>query len=253
MNVPTLNALLAVATVGTLWATWTMPRNPAEPNMDTILPNMAHSVPLDAFAEHPLKPASPGMQPPPEGAVAYGVIPLGYGVTLDERTRAGLELTSPVSLQDPQVRASGQILFGRYCAACHGLGGQADGTIVQRGYPAPKSLTDPEILLLKEGEIFHVITYGFKNMPPHNYQVTPDERWQIIAYVRQLQEEAAAQMTTADPVGSTESGTAPIDEVVPSSPPGPPDLVASDTGAPTADVTGQSTDSSNDAAPEGTP
>jgi hypothetical protein len=42
-------------------------------------------------------------------------------------------------------------------------------------------------LQLSGGQMFHIITYGQKNMPSHAAQVPPDDRWRVIAYVRSLQ------------------------------------------------------------------
>jgi len=34
------------------------------------------------------------------------------------------------------------------------------------------------------GRIFHVITRGSGKMPSHAAQLSPDERWKIVAYVK---------------------------------------------------------------------
>lgn len=45
---------------------------------------------------------------------------------------------------------------------------------------------------MKDGQLFHIITYGQGNMPPYAVQVTQDDRWKIIAYIRSLQAKDAA-------------------------------------------------------------
>ena len=40
---------------------------------------------------------------------------------------------------------------------------------------------------ISEGHIFHVITYGKGLMGAHGSQVSPDDRWRIARYVKELQ------------------------------------------------------------------
>jgi len=41
---------------------------------------------------------------------------------------------------------------------------------------------------MKDGQMFHIITYGFKNMPAYASQINREDRWHSINYVRKLQE-----------------------------------------------------------------
>ena len=43
-----------------------------------------------------------------------------------------------------------------------------------------------------DGEIFNVITNGRRSMPAYSFQMTVEDRWAIIAYVRVLQRAAHA-------------------------------------------------------------
>jgi mono/diheme cytochrome c family protein len=38
-----------------------------------------------------------------------------------------------------------------------------------------------------DGEIFHVATMGRRTMPGYRFQVSDEDRWAIVAYVRALQ------------------------------------------------------------------
>ncbi len=40
---------------------------------------------------------------------------------------------------------------------------------------------------MKDGQLFHVLTYGQNNMPSYASQITRQDRWNVIAYVRSLQ------------------------------------------------------------------
>ncbi len=49
------------------------------------------------------------------------------------------------------------------------------------------SLHDPRIVRQPDGELFYVITNGRNTMFPYGGQVSVDDRWAIIAYLRALQ------------------------------------------------------------------
>ncbi len=77
--------------------------------------------------------------------------------------------------------------FDIYCSPCHGKTGDGNGMIVQRGYRRPPSYTDPKLLEAPPGHFFDVMTNGFGVMPSYALQVSPEDRWAIIAYIRALQ------------------------------------------------------------------
>ena len=50
----------------------------------------------------------------------------------------------PVNPFKPADRAAverGAVVFDTYCVPCHGTTGEGDGLVVQRGFPAPPSLS----------------------------------------------------------------------------------------------------------------
>ena len=44
---------------------------------------------------------------------------------------------------------------------------------------------------MKDGQLFHILTYGQNNMPSYASQLSRDDRWNAILYVRTLQRAAA--------------------------------------------------------------
>ena len=40
---------------------------------------------------------------------------------------------------------------------------------------------------LSDGKIYHTITYGYNAMGAHASLLTPEERWQVVMYVHELQ------------------------------------------------------------------
>jgi cytochrome c553 len=81
----------------------------------------------------------------------------------------------------------GRERFNIYCSVCHGLTGEGDGMIVQRGFPQPPSFHDQRLRDAPEGHFFYVLTHGYGIMYPYADRITPEDRWAIIAYIRALQ------------------------------------------------------------------
>jgi len=81
----------------------------------------------------------------------------------------------------------GQERFNVFCAPCHGRTGVGNGMVVQRGYRQAQSIHIDRLKLAPVGYFFDVISNGFGVMPDYRSQITVDDRWRIIAYVRALQ------------------------------------------------------------------
>src|SRR2546425_12939422 len=86
-----------------------------------------------------------------------------------------------------QVLDRGQERFNIYCSPCHGRLGMGNGMIVQRGYRRPPSLHTERLREAPPGYLFDVISNGFGAMPDYAAQISPQDRWAIIGYIRALQ------------------------------------------------------------------
>jgi Cytochrome C oxidase, cbb3-type, subunit III len=86
-----------------------------------------------------------------------------------------------------EVLERGRERFNIFCAPCHGLGGDGDGMIVQRGFQTPPSYHLDRLRNAPAGHFFDVITNGFGAMYPYGYRVPVRDRWAIVAYIRALQ------------------------------------------------------------------
>jgi mono/diheme cytochrome c family protein len=124
--------------------------------------------------------------------------PFAVEAVLRQKALAGYAVDFPFPLS-AEVLHRGQERFNIYCAVCHGVTGQGDGKIVQRGFTRPPSLiTDLSRGLkfrgfqvpLREapaGYYYEVISKGMGAMPDYASQVRQRDRWAIIAYIRALQ------------------------------------------------------------------
>jgi mono/diheme cytochrome c family protein len=166
-----VNVLLFLILVALLSLNWVLRSDPVHRNYE-LLPDMVDSVPYDSFARNPNFADGKTLREPVKGTVIRGYMPI----------RPAAELISP--RVDP---ARGAVVYASYCETCHGPAGKGDGRVAQRGFPMPPSLLAPKAMQLTDGQIFHVVTYGQKNMPPYAAQIDRNDRWAAIAYVRSLQ------------------------------------------------------------------
>jgi mono/diheme cytochrome c family protein len=124
-------------------------------------------------------------QMPVAGTIPRGFQPFHYGPTPEEAERAGRELVNPFSPAAENL-ARGQQVYANYCAVCHGATGAGDGPIIPK-YPNPPAYHTEKSKSLPDGAMFHVITLGRSNMPAHAAQVSTEDRWKVILYLRKLQ------------------------------------------------------------------
>jgi mono/diheme cytochrome c family protein len=92
----------------------------------------------------------------------------------------------PVTLTS-DLMARGKQRFNINCAVCHGLTAAGDGITKQYGLSTVVSLQDERIRKMADGEIFNTITHGKNTMLAYGPNVTVNDRWAIIAYLRALQ------------------------------------------------------------------
>jgi len=85
------------------------------------------------------------------------------------------------------VLERGRQRFEIDCVPCHGLCGDGDGMVVQRGLPAPSPFSIDRLRSAPPGHFVAVIAQGYGVMYSHASQVTAEDRWAIAAYVRALQ------------------------------------------------------------------
>jgi mono/diheme cytochrome c family protein len=86
--------------------------------------------------------------------------------------------------------------FNIFCSECHGYGGDADGMVVQRGFPRPPSFHEARLIAAPDAYFVDVITHGHGVMYSYADRVPPADRWAIAAYIRALQRTGAAARQT---------------------------------------------------------
>lgn len=123
-----------------------------------------------------------GMRKPVEGTVARGFIPYEYKEQLQQPEKP---LTNPL-LPSKEVLELGKKKFLTYCSPCHGNFAEGDSRLNGQ-FPSPPTLHSNKVREWKDGNIYHVITNGQNIMPSYASQITREERWAIVSYIRVLQ------------------------------------------------------------------
>ncbi|MCL4523186.1 MAG: cytochrome c [Acidobacteria bacterium] len=190
MNRTLVNVLLLFVLLASVGLVLASRRDPATTNYEFI-PEMAHSPRYNAFSPNPHLAGGMTLQPPVPGTIPRGNLPLHYQATPEDSLRAGEELKNPFSYDDGRALDRGMFVYVNFCQTCHGPLGLGDGTVTQRGFPAPLSLIAPHAVGMKDGQMFHIVSYGQKNMASYAAQVSREDRWKVVLYVRSLQKQAA--------------------------------------------------------------
>jgi len=192
-----LNLALAAVLLVAVGLTLLAPRDLQRRNWE-VFPEMIRTPAYGAFSSNSEFPSGVTLQTPVSGAIARGKAPIRFEPTA-EGEPPGRGLTNPLPADDPDVLARGERVFTRYCVACHGAAGAGNGPVAMRGYPPPNPFATGKSRGWDDGQLLHLITYGFKNMPAHGGLVARDDRWKVIHYVRHLQAQATAEAEPSEP------------------------------------------------------
>jgi mono/diheme cytochrome c family protein len=113
------------------------------------------------------------------------------------------KLNNPVPATEASLAAAKAIYLEK-CAQCHGAEGKGDGPEAPMYAVKPADLTDARMMgEMTDGEIFWKISEGRRPMPTFKKQLTAEQRWQLVNYVRTL----APTPTPASPPKSPSAPT----------------------------------------------
>lgn len=86
----------------------------------------------------------------------------------------------------PESLKAGQSVFETYCVMCHGEDGKGSGPVGRYFDPPPADLTAGFMAQISDGQLFVMITNGVGRMPPFQDDLTEEQRWQVVDYLRTL-------------------------------------------------------------------
>jgi mono/diheme cytochrome c family protein len=131
-----------------------------------------------------------------KSAMIGSLVALGMALLLSNWTGArdkdwpvpaeAAKLKNPVKAT-PENLAAARAIYMDKCANCHGEKGFGDGPEAGMYDPPPASLADAPLMNgMPDGEIYWKITEGRKPMPSFKNQLSDEQRWQLVNFLRTL-------------------------------------------------------------------
>ncbi len=151
-------------------------------------PNMDDQPKYKAQAESKYFEDGSTMRPLVEGTVAQGRLleDTEYYTGKDESGK--FIKNSPVEITSERLDR-GQQRYNIYCSPCHSKVGDGLGVMSKEDYKyvTPPNFHTDSVRQFTDGYIFDVVSNGVRNMPSYKHQISVDDRWSIILYLRALQ------------------------------------------------------------------
>lgn len=99
-------------------------------------------------------------------------------------------LANPVAANEASL-ARGKVMYDRNCAVCHGANGMSDQAPILPRLPlmGAFNLASGAAVGFSDGYLYAMIRIGRGLMPSYGHRITHYDRWHIVNYVRQLQEQ----------------------------------------------------------------
>jgi len=151
----------------------------------SFLPDMQESQAYDTYSENPNFEDSMTMRLPVEGTVPRNVTPYHLIKSDEDLKLAGKKFFNPYEASK-ENQAHGKLQFERFCSQCHGEKGDGQGflyTSKKYAFP-PANLTLEKTTNRPDGEIYHIINVGINIMGAHASQISQEDRWKIVMYMR---------------------------------------------------------------------
>ncbi len=104
---------------------------------------------------------------------------------------AAAKVKNPIA-PTPDNLAAARAIFMDKCANCHGEKGGGDGPEADMYTPSPSKFNDAHMMSeMTDGGIFWKMTEGRKPMPSFKNQLSDEQRWQLVNFVRTLTPKSA--------------------------------------------------------------
>lgn len=167
-------------------------RNPGK----VYMPDMFYSRAYDPYTANPNTANGLTSQEPVKGTIARGHALPDH---LKEEDTSGYNaLAFPYEFSADEIQ-HGARLYNIHCGICHGAALDGNGPLYSSGKFAsmPANLVGGDFyLFMKPGRIYHAIKYGKNMMGSYASQLDEKKRWQVIAYIKQMQAAAGGSPFT---------------------------------------------------------
>jgi len=176
------------------------------------MPDMAYSRAYETYYTSPAEMEQKGIHytaTPVEGTIARGDM-FHYTLKNDSAGYAqSAGIKNPLNVTDIDMKEA-ERLYLINCGICHGAKLDSDGPLWKGGdgpYPAaPKNFMADDMKAMTEGTMFHSVTYGKNLMGSYASQLSPKQRWEVIAYIKMKQGVSATPKTAPVADSTTKTG-----------------------------------------------
>ncbi len=116
-----------------------------------------------------------------------GVVPINGGDAVLRVTKVS-DLNSPVEMEAAASVSRGRSVYFTFCAQCHGIDFDGNGTVGQSFKPLPTDLRSPAVQTLSAGKLFKTISYGIPGgrQPSLDTTIMIEDRWKVVAFIKSL-------------------------------------------------------------------
>ncbi|MFM7222927.1 MAG: c-type cytochrome [Bacteroidota bacterium] len=164
------------------------------------MPDMAYSRAYETYSSNPLFADGRTNREPVSGTIKRGE---AYPVHIEmdavgdtANYYASRSLVNPIDSLDEQRMKEAERLYLINCGICHGAKLDGNGPLWKDGdgpYPSkPATLVgDAKYENMPAGQMFYSITYGKNLMGSYASQLTPQQRWEVITYIKTKQGKGA--------------------------------------------------------------
>jgi mono/diheme cytochrome c family protein len=132
---------------------------------------------------------TPALKPheEPMPIMEAGVVPINGGDAI-LRVTAAAGLNPPMDIKDPVSVARGRAVYFTFCAQCHGIDFDGNGTVGQSFNPLPTDLRSAAVQSQHAGMLFKSISYGIPGgrQPALDTTIMIEDRWKVVAFVKSL-------------------------------------------------------------------
>ncbi len=163
------------------------------------MPDMAYSRGYETYAERDSSKFTMSAEEKGGSKIFYNAVPAAGTIKRGElmpytlpNDSNGYKMSATVpnpigEMTEAEMKEAGR-LFNINCAICHGEKAQGNGPISTSGkIGGIANLTLDTYVKMADGTMFHSINYGKNNMGSYASQLSRQQRWMIIKYIRTLQ------------------------------------------------------------------
>ena len=151
----------------------------------------------DGTSARPLVPGTVSRQPGPTAESADQSVVVATG-----RNGAAYVAQNPLPVNEVVI-ARGEDRSKIFCAPCHGALANGKGVTARYFNPPPASMYIPRLKEAPDGYLYDVIINGRGQMLSYASRIPVEDRWAIVAYIRQIQQNPPEGVKPQDLVETT--------------------------------------------------